>query len=176
MKQRNVASNLPRGSPTLPCFLRARSSCCPPLSSFFSPSQWRLGNRRGEGQICHSQSQTSLQPTACAVACSVAEGACLPLMGSGEGGRRGEKGGGGLLLSALALHSNFPNPVPRSRTVYRALRECERVGGEGWPVVVSAEHAVRPWVEIDAKRVLILRRTRVDPVSAIVSPALRAPH
>lgn len=38
-------SNLPRGSPTLPCFLRARSSCCPPLSFF--PESVEIGRREG---------------------------------------------------------------------------------------------------------------------------------
>lgn len=165
-----MASNLPRGSPTLPCFLRARSSCCPPLS--FSPSQWRLGNRRGGADLPQSSQTTSLQPTACAVACSAAvqqcsSRGCLPACDGKR--RRGSKGGGLLLLSALALHSPFSHPAPRTCTVYPCFASARKEGG--WPSWwLSAEHAVRPWVEIDAKRVLILRGTRVDPVSAIVSP------
>lgn len=65
-------------------------------------------------------------------------------------------------MSALALHSTIFWPPQRRRTVYCAVRESEEKKGG----CESAEHAARPWVKIDAKRVLILRRTRVDTVSA----------
>lgn len=88
---------------------------------------------------------------------------------------RGELGGWAveLLLSALALHSPFFHPALAAIlcTVLFALRVRERRGA----VVVECGTRRPPLVEIDAKRVLILRGTRVDPVSAIVWPSYLLP-